>query len=67
MFYEIWSIFYVSLFHYNCILNSVTMGATIAAGWAASFRFPAGAKDFLLSSIQTNSGAHPASGFLNVI
>jgi hypothetical protein len=33
-----------------------------AASWTAGVRFPAGARDFsVLHSIQSGSGAHPAS------
>jgi hypothetical protein len=33
----------------------------IGTGWTAGVRFPAGANDFSLHSVQTGSGAHPAS------
>jgi hypothetical protein len=33
---------------------------SIATGWTAGFRFPAGARDFfLLHGVQTGSGTHP--------
>jgi hypothetical protein len=49
-----------SLFYFPGILFEE--GASIVTGWTARVQFPGGGRDFcLLHSVQTGSGAHPAS------
>jgi hypothetical protein len=44
------------------IIRSQDSSVGIAMGWSAGVRFPVRARDFyLLYSVQTGSGAHPAS------